>query len=67
MSATFSGNVVHSSYTVLLGTMHVMKYLSCDGYVSVRACPPPPPPRLTGTVCVSLVTAHAQPGKWSGS
>ena len=39
----FSGNVLCSSYTVLLGTMHRMKYLSCDSYVSVGACPTPWP------------------------
>ena len=37
MSLKFSENVLHSFYTVLWGTMHGMKYLSCDSYATARA------------------------------
>ena len=39
MYLKFSENVLLLFYTVLWGTMRRMKYLSCDSYVTVRACP----------------------------
>ena len=38
MSSKVSGNVL---LTVFLETMRGNKYLSCDSYVSIRACPTP--------------------------